>query len=167
MGQLPVSGGSLRVNEVYDNLCTILEDQLDSFFFLKPEDLSHLSGFFECKKMPAGSILWNEGDPCEYVAFIISGKVEVMKKTDLKENKLILGIYSEGTFVGVLCILDGSPRAVTAAALDDISLMLITKKNFEKLNTMHPNLGIKLMKGMLLSVSKRLKGSYNRLVQIF
>lgn len=155
------------MNEVYDNLCTILEDQLDSFFFLKPEDLSRLSGFFECKKMPAGSILWNEGDTCEYVAFIISGRVEVMKKTDLKENKLVLGIYSEGTFVGELCILDGSPREVTAAALDDLALMLLTQKNFEKLNALHPDLGAKLMKGMLLSVSKRLKASYDRLVQIF
>lgn len=155
------------MNEVYDNLCTVLKDQLDSFVFLNPEDLSRVSGFFECKQLPAGSILWNEGDTCEYVAFIISGRVEIMKKTDLKKNSLVLGIYSKGTFVGALCILDDSPRAVTAAALDDLSLMLITQKNFEKLNTLHPDLGAKLMKGMLLSVSKRLKRSYDRLVQVF
>jgi CRP-like cAMP-binding protein len=78
-----------------------------------------------------------------------------------------LGIYSQGTFVGELCILDSSPRAVTAVALEDVSFVLITRENFDKLIKTHPELGIKFMKGMLLSVSKRLRSSFDRLVEVF
>ena len=45
--------------------------------------------------------------------------------------------------------------------------VVVTKENFDKLMDMHPELGAKLLSGMLLSVSKRLKNSFNRLVAIF
>jgi CRP-like cAMP-binding protein len=114
-----------------------------------------------------GETLWNEGDICDYVAFIVSGRVEVKKETDFKEKRVIVGIYSNGAIVGELCILDGSPRAVTAVALEDVSLVLITQENFNKLIDKYPELGAQLMKGMLLSVSIRLRSSFARLAAIF
>jgi CRP-like cAMP-binding protein len=56
---------------------------------------------------------------------------------------------------------------VTARALDDTDLLVITHENFEKLTEEHPELGVKLLKGMLLAVSTRLRKSYDRLAAIF
>ena len=155
------------MKDVFSELCTCTNDKLDTFCFLRTEDVEKLSNFFKCKNVSTGKTLWEEGDRCDYVAFIVSGRVEVKKKSGLKGNQVILGIYSKGDFVGELCILDNSPRAVTAVALDDVSLLFITQENFDKLINTYPALGSKLMKGMLLAVSKRLRSSFGRLIALF
>jgi len=61
---------------------------------------------------------------------------------------VIMGIYNQGA----LCILDYSLRKVTAVALEDVSLEIITQTNLDKLIDTNPRLGAKLLKGMLLSI---------------
>ncbi len=155
------------MEEIHGEYCTSLKNDVDTFRFLSPEEIKEISGFLKCRTVPAGETLWNEGDQCGYVAIIVSGSVEIKKDSGLKGNHIVLGIYGKGAFVGELCMLDDTCRAVTAVARDDTSLVLITQESFEKLQTSCPELGCKLMKGMLLAVSKRLKGAFDRLVSIF
>lgn len=154
------------MKDILNELCTCMKDEHNAFCYLETEDTKALSGFFECGDVKAGETLWREGDPCDYVAFITSGRLEVKKEIEFK-GKIIVGIYGKGAFVGELCILDGSPRAVTAVALEDLSLVIITKKNFDELINKYPKLGAQLLKGMLLSVSIRLRKSFDRLAAIF
>ncbi len=133
------------------------------FHFLSDEDLKNLSAFFESKHIPAGETLWKEEDPFNYIAFIVSGRVEIKKETEFKGKNVIVGIYSKGA----LCILDDSLRKVTAEALEDVSLAIITQENLDKLIDTNPGLGAKLLKGMLLIVSGRLRKSFDRLAVFF
>jgi CRP-like cAMP-binding protein len=64
-------------------------------------------------------------------------------------------------------VIDDSLRAVTAIALEDTSLVVISRDNFEKLIDTHPEIGMKFMKGMLLSLSMRLRNSFERLANFF
>jgi CRP-like cAMP-binding protein len=64
-------------------------------------------------------------------------------------------------------VLDDSPRAVTAIALEDTTLAVISGDNFETLINEHPEMGTRLMKGMLLSLSMRLRNSFERLANFF
>ena len=152
---------------VFEELSAYMKGDLSAFEFLSPDDLRNISDFFQCNTFPSGEILWEEGDPCDYVAFIVSGRVQIKKKTKLKKNQLILGVYGKGAYIGALCILDGSPRAVTAEVVDDACIVFITRDNFDKLTKKHPDVGTALMKGMLMAVSKRLKNSFSRLVAVF
>jgi CRP-like cAMP-binding protein len=129
--------------------------------------MEELAEFFQPKTVKSGETLWEEGDACDYLAIINSGRVEVKKNTEFKGKHVIVGIYSQGTVVGALCILDGSPRAVTAVALEDVSLMIITQEDFDRLIEQKPEIGIKLLKGILLSVSIRLRKSFERLARFF
>jgi hypothetical protein len=65
------------------------------------------------------------------------------------------------------CILDDSLRTVTAAAREDVTLALITQENLDKLIDTNPELGARLLKGMLLTVSSRLRQSFDRLAVFF
>ena len=76
---------------------------------------------------------------------------------------VIMGIYGKGA----LCILDDSIKKVTAVALEDVSLAIITQANLDKLIDTNPSLGAKLLKGMLLIVSDRLRKSFDRLTVFF
>lgn len=155
------------MKDILNELCSYMKSELNAFCYLGSDDAKMLSGYFECRDVKAGETLWKEGASCDYVAFITSGKLEVKKETEFEGKPVIVGIYGKGAFVGELCILDGSPRALTAVALEDVSLVVITQKNFNELVNKHPELGIQLLKGMLLSVSKRLRKSFGRLASIF
>ena len=151
------------MNDVFKDLGTSLKGEKSVFNFLSVEDLKNLSAFFESKNIPAGETLWKEEDPFDYIAFIVSGRVEIKKEAEFGGMNVIMGIYSNGA----LCILDDSLKKVTAVALEDVSLAIITQENLDKLIDTNPGLGAKLLKGMLLTVSDRLRKSLDRIVTFF
>jgi CRP-like cAMP-binding protein len=151
------------MNSVFKDLGIAMRGEKSIFDFLSDEDLKNLSAFFENKNIPAGATLWKKEDPFDYIAFIVSGRVEIKKETEFKGMNVIMGIYSKGA----LCILDDSLRKVTALALEDVSLAIITQENLDKLIASNPGLGAKLLKGMLLTVSDRLRKSFDRIVTFF
>jgi hypothetical protein len=51
--------------------------------------------------------------------------------------------------------------------MEDAGLVLITHENFNRLIDDYPEVGTKLLKGMLLSESNRLQKAYMRLASIF
>lgn len=155
------------MKQIPEDLCLNMRKELSLFNFLSKDDVVDLACYFELKKATAGEVLWREEDVCDYVGFIASGRLEIKKETEFKGKQVMLGVYSKGAIVGELCILDGHPRVVTAVALEDVTLVLLTRENFEKLLEEHPALGIKFLKGMLLSMSLRLRKSFDRLVATF
>lgn len=155
------------MKDIYGKFCSCLEGEHNIFTYVDHENFGDLCEYFECRDFSSGELLWEEGDACDYAAFIISGKVEVMKQTEFKGKHVIVGIYGRGAVVGALCILDGGLRAVTAKALEDVSITSITRDNFERLIYEKPELGAQLMKGMLLSTSMRLRKSFERLATFF
>jgi CRP-like cAMP-binding protein len=148
------------MKELFDEFGACMIGEHSVFSFLCGENMEELAKYFEHKYMKKGDILWEEGDPSEYVAIICSGRVELKKETDFKGKHAVVGIYGRGAVAGALGILDNRPRAVTAIALEKISLMVITKEKFAKMVEENPDLGIKFLKGMLLSVSMRLRKSF-------
>ena len=147
--------------------CSRMVEELSTLTSLTKKEIKKISGFFDCRTVSENEVLWKEGDKCGYVGFIAFGRVKISKETEFKGNRVVLGIYGAGSFIGALCILDNSPRAVTAETMEETSLMIITKENFNKLMNAHPELWGKLIKGMLISVSKRLKSSFDRLITVF
>jgi CRP-like cAMP-binding protein len=151
------------MNDVFKDLYTCMRGEKSVFNFMSDEDLKNLSAFFEKKNVLAGETLWKEKDPFDYIAFVVSGRVEIKKKGEFGGMNVIMGIYSKGA----LCILDDSLKKVTAVALEDVSLAIITQENLDKLIATNPGLGARLLKGMLLTISDRLRKSFDRIVTFF
>jgi len=150
---------TLAIEDLYPSL----KGEESVFDFLSHDDFKSISPFLEAKHIPAGETLWQEEDPFDYIAFIVSGKVEIRKEAEFGDMVVVMGVYGKGA----LCILDDSLRKVTAIAREDVSLAVITRANLDKLIAANPGLGAKLLKEMLLTVSDRLRKSFDRLVTFF
>lgn len=148
-------------------ICSRCKNDLTSLRFLADEDIPTISPYLTCREAQAGEVLWEEGDPCGFVVFIIDGRIDIKKETEFVGKQVIVGVYGRGNMVGEMCLLDQAPRPVSAVALEDCTLLLLTREDFERLLLEHPLLGIKLLKGMLLAVSTRLRKSFDRLAAIF
>ncbi len=161
------TAGKAAAGRVSEKTCLIMKEELSFFPFLEKEDLAGMPCYFEPWKVKKGEVLCREGDPCTYVAFIVSGRLEIKKETEFKGKEFVVGIYSAGTMVGELCIVDEHPRPFTAVALEDSELIRMSKDNFEKMLAEEPALGVKFLRGLLLSSSIRLRKSFDRMASIF
>lgn len=150
-----------------EDLCSRMKSDFRFFRYLEEAEKMVAGQYLDCCEIPAGTVLWNEGDDSDCAAFVVEGKIEVKKETEFKGKHVIVGIYGEGTVVGELCLLTGDKRAVTATALTDAWLLKLTNERFEALMQEQPVVGGKLLKGMFLAVSRRLRKSFERLAAIF
>jgi CRP-like cAMP-binding protein len=91
------------------------------FNFISDGEIEYLSAFFEQKSLPKGKYLWDEEILSDYLAFIISGEVELKKETEFKGGKIVLGVYTKGA----LLMLDLSMQKVFAEVYKDVTLLII------------------------------------------
>lgn len=148
-------------------ICRIMKDKIRFFHFLHDSDAECIADFFYCRMVEAGEVLWNEGDDDNYVVFVTSGKLEEKKSTEFKDKQVVVGVYTEGAILGEFGILVDRSRAFSAVALEDSQLLILNRGDFERLTQEFPELGVKLLKGMLFAVSTRLRKSFERLASIF
>lgn len=142
----------------------------DKFIFFKnlPEsEVANLLQFCTHHRANAGDILWHEGDTDNQAAFILDGKLGIKKMTEFSNRHIIVGTYSAGSVVGELCLLTDNDRAITAEAITDVELLFLSNDNFEQLIKSHPELGLKLLRGLFKMTTKRLSKSYERIASIF
>jgi CRP/FNR family transcriptional regulator, cyclic AMP receptor protein len=137
------------------------------FYLFDDEDIDKIAPFFELRDHPAGSIIFKEGDPGDFIGFVISGKLEVKKQTEFKGNQLIIALLTKGAMVGELSMFDKRQRSATVEAVEDTSLIIFRSESMESLMQQHPYTGIKILKGLIKILSLRLRKATERLTNIF
>lgn len=145
----------------------LMKEEFKFFKTLSEDEMTAFLSFCEKRHVKEGGVLWSEGDPDNYAAFIISGRIGIKKRTEFEGKYMIVGTFEKGTVVGELCLLTEGPRSVTAIVLENTSLVMLSSRDFERLLTSHPMLGLKLLRHIFIVTSKRLSGSYERIASIF
>lgn len=143
------------------------EQIAELFFFLAEDDLAELFHYFHFRQLTAGEELWQEGDPCDCMAFVVSGRLEENKETEFKGKKVVVSILGNGSLAGDACMINRQPRDTGVRALEDTALLCLSADRFDDLLAGHSELGMKLLKSMLLAVSSRLRQSVTRIASIF
>ena len=152
---------------------TAIKDHLDElreeiiFSLLDDEDIEKITPFFQLIEYPEKTVVFREGDPGDFVGFVISGKVEVKKQTEFKGNQLIIALLTKGAMVGELSIFDNRKRSATVEAVEDTTLLLLRHDSLEALIQEFPYTGVKILKGLIRILSLRLRKATERLTTIF
>lgn len=167
MSTLQPFDSACRGENCSQQLCRKMKRELGFFSFLSEADLEEVSPFFNCRMVKAGARVWTSGDPSAYVAFIVSGRVQIKVDTEFPGKQVVVGVFSRGAAIGVSCTVSERARNTTAQAMEDTGLLLISHENFNQLIDRQPRLGVKLLQGMLLSESTRLHKAYARLAAVF
>ena len=103
-----------------------------------------------------GSLLFVEGEPGELLYIIMSGCVEIIKKTKYNEE---IGLATMGAneIVGEMSLIDSEPRTATGRTSEDSVLMVITKQKFDEILKSDPRIAAKILMGLLKVMSRRLR----------
>ena len=139
----------------------ILEDLLS-----EPQMESVLK-YLTLQRVAAGETLWEEGDTELSLALILSGRVSLLKETEIGGKQVVVGVCSPVTLVGEIEFVDGRPRAMTARALVDTEVVVLPRENFSALVSEAPKVGERITRGLLQLLATRLRTSHERIAAIF
>ena len=111
-------------------------------------------------------LIYGEGNHPVRLFQIQKGKVKTFKSND-DGKELTVGLFGEGDYVGFTAILEGTVYKETAEAIEDTSLAIIAREDFEKLlnnNKEVAQLFIHLLAQSVTEREKQLVGiAYNSL----
>jgi len=105
-------------------------------------DNDFLAKFFRSFK--PSEIIFSEYEPGNTFYLIQSGHVKLTKNAGQHERTLDI-LHSKEIF-GEMAILDSTPRTASAIAMDEVTVLELTGKNFEVMMQGYPQIAIKLLK---------------------
>jgi CRP-like cAMP-binding protein len=96
----------------------------------------------------AGTVLFEEGQPGDYMYVVASGEVEIRRLVG--ETERVLAVLTAGEFLGEMAILNGRPRSATAVVRNDARLFVIEGKTFEAMLRARPEIAMRIIKTLAL-----------------
>ncbi len=111
--------------------------RIDMFDRLSNLEVAKALGRMDKLDLPAGSLLFRQGDPGDSMYIIQRGKVRL--STETSEGGLQpLALLEEGDTFGEMALLTGETRSATASTTEDSVLFAMNKEAFDKLIAEQP-----------------------------
>ena len=126
--------------------------QVPLFSDLTDRELNLLVALGSRRKFPSKNIIFQEGDPGDFLLVILSGKVKVMISGKGGEE-FILTMLGPGSFFGEMAVLEGGHRSATVVTVEPSEFLRIGRKDFSELLKQQPKIALKILK----SLSQRLR----------
>jgi CRP/FNR family transcriptional regulator, cyclic AMP receptor protein len=109
----------------------------------EPETIS-LSRRTTTRRFAAGELLFSEGEACEGLYVVVSGRVRIFK-TAANGREQILAIEGPGTSIAELPVFDGGAYPASAAAVQEAQLLFISRDEFRSFCLEHPEVALKVL----------------------
>lgn len=114
---------------------------------LSDEDLEAVKKCAVTRNFPKNSVIINEGDSSDSLYVIASGRVTVYL-SDENGKEVILNSQGEGEYFGELALVDDSKRSASVVTAEKSSFLVISKVDFKKVLSSHPELAFNLIRGL-------------------
>lgn len=95
------------------------------------------------EELPAGTVLFREGDPGNQMYVVQSGEVELRRQSGAAER--VIAVLTTGQFFGEMAILKGRPRSATAVVRHDARLLVISATTFEAMLRARPEIALRII----------------------
>ncbi len=128
-------------------------------------ELSILAQHMSFVHLKRGEYLFVEGDQGSFMGFVVSGILEVQKRSNDDEN-IVLARLTKGGSIGEMALIDKSPRSATVIAKQATTMVTLTDKGFELLAQKSPSLGIKVIQKIARLLSLNMRRTSSKLADL-
>lgn len=118
---------------------------VNMFEAMSAEQLKILSNISREIQAPAGKILFEQGDPCDYLYVIVDGEIEITQSRTSGEPR-ILATLGPPTSFGEIALFGEEGRSAGARASKDASLLGIEKEPLLQLIHDHPAISVAIIR---------------------
>jgi CRP/FNR family transcriptional regulator len=124
----------------------------DLFQSLSDDELTAIGRLMAKCELPAGQVLFNEGDACEGLYVVERGAVKIFK-TSATGREQVLTIEHPGGVVAELPVFDDGPYPASCQAVESSLLLFLSKSDFRAICRESPELALKVLE----AVGRRLR----------
>ena len=132
------------------------------FDSLKSDELSIVSSYMNFMDFEPRETVFQEGERGDYVCFVSEGALDVLKRNE-KGKQVIIASLGRGRSIGEMSVIDDFPRSATVRARTKTTLVILTRKGFERIVNEHAKIGVKMLKGISRILSMNLRRTSSRL----
>jgi CRP/FNR family transcriptional regulator, cyclic AMP receptor protein len=122
-----------------------------------------LAACMDVYQVPSETLLFYEGDKTEYLVLIVKGQVHVVKFDSQHKPKRIATL-GPGKTIGEMTLIDGEPRSASAITATDVTLMVMTLDQFNRLVKEWPGVAVILVLKIAKLMSQYLRQTSGRLI---
>src|SRR5579872_1474632 len=115
------------------------------FSGLAEDELAFLTQRAVPRHHAAGEIVFSEGEPCVGLYVVESGHIRIFKSSS-GGREHVLSVDGPGSSVAELPVFDGGNYPASVAAIDDATLLFISKQDFQALCLSHPQVALKVLR---------------------
>jgi CRP-like cAMP-binding protein len=132
---------------------------------LIPQELEIVARRLSVQEVDTGQVLFKEGDNAEFFCLVAQGSLDVIKKG--KDGRsLVIATLGDGDSVGEMSMVDGMVRSATVQAALYSIVIVLQRKDFEKILKEYPRIGAKLLKGIARHISVNLRRTSSELTNL-
>jgi len=115
------------------------------FSGLSNDELSFLAQRAVPRRFSAGETVFSEAEPCAGLYVVASGHVRIFKSS-AGGREHVLSIEGPGSSVAELPVFDGGNYPASVTAVDDATLLFVSKQDFQSLCLAHPQVSLKVLR---------------------
>lgn len=123
------------------------------FSALSKKELDELAKRTDEITVPAGTDLADQDSAGNQLFFVLDGSVAV------RRNSRRVATLGKGEFVGEMALLDGGPRSASLHATTEVTVLVMSRRDFSEVLDLMPSVSRKLLAGL----SERLREADRKL----
>jgi CRP/FNR family transcriptional regulator len=109
------------------------------FAMCDAREVERLGMLVEEVDLPAGRVLFKQGDTAQELFIVVSGQVRLDRDGELLANG------GPGDFFGEIALIAGGPRTATATCVTDCRLLVLGRREFHSLMDEFPGLKMRVL----------------------
>lgn len=115
------------------------------FSGLSGAELAFLEQHTVSRHFSAGETVFSEGEPCTGLYVVESGHIRIFKSS-AGGREQVLNIEGPGSSVAELPVFDGGNYPASVTAIEDATLLFVSKQGFQALCLAHPQVALKVLR---------------------
>ncbi|MCK9293698.1 MAG: cyclic nucleotide-binding domain-containing protein [Desulfobulbaceae bacterium] len=128
--------------------------------------MEQLITYLEPRHFARGEIVWQQGDPMDYMGFLVDGGLVVKREGRFPGKNIILAILEKGSLFGEMAVAASHQHSVTISAVEETLAYVLSFANAQRLFQKEPVLSIKLLKKIVVVCGLRLQYTGSRLAEL-
>ncbi|MFW5921247.1 MAG: cyclic nucleotide-binding domain-containing protein [Polyangiales bacterium] len=139
---------------------------LSLFAALDDDQRGHVAAIADEQQLPAGTVVFREGDPSEDVYVVAEGRVSLSMRVERRGETLILSV-GPGELLGWTGFQSTGTRVATARTVEATTLVRLPSGPIRELCERDHDVGFALMKRAFAEVTRRLQETRMQLLDMF
>lgn len=131
--------------------------------FLSAPEAEELLPYLTMRTVAADEVLMRAGDPADFMAFLVAGRLAVKKETSFPGKYILVAVIESGGVVGELAAVEKGARSTTVVAMEACRLLVLSSDAMARLLVEKNTVGMALLKRIIHVQGHRLRRASERL----